>query len=186
MSPRSSSFLSSWGGPKRVAVNRSQRILIDVFLSVCYSLDCIVPQGSCLGPLLFVIYATKWLRISFYALTWTTDRFLWVLNLTATHIPGGCKWSDGMLRREDQALASGAMMVAWHWLIRGRFLVNDDKTKFMVIGTQQQLWKLQAMIIKLSSSEITPNLHVRNLGCYLGSNLCMCDHITNVCKEAFF
>ena len=97
MNPRSSSFLSSRGGPEREAVNRSQRILIDVFLSVCYSLDCIVPQGSCLGPLLFVIYATKCLRISFYTLTWTTDRFLWVLNLTATHIPRGCKWNDGMM-----------------------------------------------------------------------------------------
>ena len=36
--------------------NRSQRVSIDGVLSEKFNLDCGVPQGSCLGPLLFVIY----------------------------------------------------------------------------------------------------------------------------------
>ena len=59
---------------------------------------------------------------------------------------------------------------------------HDDKTEFMIIGTRQQLRKLQAMNIKVGSSEIKPSSQVRNLGCWLDSNLYMRDHITNVCK----
>ena len=40
------------------------------------------------------------------------------------------------------------------WLIQGRLLLMIDKTEFMIIGTQQQLCKLQAMNIKVGSSEI--------------------------------
>ena len=61
-------------------------------------------------------------------------------------------------------------------------LDHDDKTEFMIIGTRQQLRKLQAMNIKVGSSEIKPSSQVRNLGCWLDSNLYMRDHITNVCK----
>ncbi|CAH3025248.1 unnamed protein product, partial [Porites evermanni] len=51
--------------------------------------------------------------------------------------------------------------------------VNDNKTEFMIIITRQKLCKLQAMNIEVGS-------------CCLDSNLCMRDHITNVCEAAFF
>ena len=44
-----------------------------------------------------------------------------------------------------------------HWLIQDRLLINDDKTEFMIIGTRQQLCKLQPMNIKVGSSEIKPS-----------------------------
>lgn len=73
------------------------------------------------------------------------------------------------------------------WLIQDRLLVNNDKTEFMVFATRYQLWKLQAMDVKVVfSSKIKPNSQVKNLDCCLDSNLCMLDHITNVCKAAFF
>ena len=44
--------------------NRTQRIYIDGVLSNNFSLKFGVPQGSCLGPLLFSLYASKLLRLS--------------------------------------------------------------------------------------------------------------------------
>ena len=52
----------------------------------------------------------------------------------------------------------------WRWLTQDRLLVNDDKTEFMVIGTRQQLRKLQAINIKVGSSEIkTKNFRFKNV-----------------------
>ena len=42
---------------------RGQRVSIDGSLSECFSLECDVPQGSCLGPLLFLNYACKLFRV---------------------------------------------------------------------------------------------------------------------------
>ena len=43
-----------------------------------------------------------------------------------------------------------------HCLIHDRLLLNDYKTEFIIIGTRQQLGKLQAMNIKVGGSEIEP------------------------------
>ena len=39
--------------------NRSQRIEVQGTLSKKFNLECGVPQGSCLGPLLYIVYAAK-------------------------------------------------------------------------------------------------------------------------------
>ena len=146
-------------------------------LSERFRLDCGVPQGSCLGPLLFVIYASK------------------LLTVVGDQLPHAhCYADDTEIYLSFKPNSSTSQEDAVHsmecciekirrWLIQDRLLINDDKTEFMIIGTLQQLCKLQAMNIKVGSSEIRPSSsRVRNLGCCLNPNLHMCDHITNVCK----
>ena len=38
---------------------RTEQVSIDGTLSMKFNLECGVPQGSCLGPLLFLVYASK-------------------------------------------------------------------------------------------------------------------------------
>ena len=72
--------------------NRSQRISISGTLSKCFNLDSGVPQGSCLGPLLFIIYSSqlfdvieKHLPHPSIALQ-TTLNFIYVLNQIAKSV----------------------------------------------------------------------------------------------------
>ena len=43
--------------------DRSQHVSVHGVLSRPFDLNCGVPQGSCLGPLLFIIYASKLFKI---------------------------------------------------------------------------------------------------------------------------
>ena len=71
-------------------------------------------------------------------------------------------------------------------MILDKLLINDEKTEYILIGTQQQLCKLQPINISVGNSKINPSSKVKNLGCWLDSNLSMSTHITYVCKTAFF
>ena len=43
--------------------NEGRRVSIDGSLSERFSLDCDVPQGSCLGPILFITYASELFKV---------------------------------------------------------------------------------------------------------------------------
>ena len=48
---------------KSYLANRGQRVSINGSLSECFSLDCGVPQMSCLGPLLYIFYASTLFKV---------------------------------------------------------------------------------------------------------------------------
>ena len=73
-----------------------------------------------------------------------------------------------------------------NWLIEGRVLLNDDKTEFLVIGTRQQLNKLNPSVLHAGDHTIDPSVNVRNLGTILDNSISMNSHINQVCKTAFY
>ena len=73
-----------------------------------------------------------------------------------------------------------------NWLIEGRLLLNDDKTEFLVIGTRQQLNKLNPSVLHVGDDTIDPSVTVRNLGTILDNSISMDAHINQVCKAAFY
>ena len=70
--------------------NRSQKVTVDGVLSDRFGIDFGVPQGSCLGPLLFVIYSSKLFNIvnkhlpNIHAYADDTQLYIWLLNLVIT------------------------------------------------------------------------------------------------------
>ena len=71
-------------------------------------------------------------------------------------------------------------------MIRDKLMINDSKTEFILIGTRQQLCKLQPCAISVGHDTITASTQVKNLGCWLDSHLNMSKHVTSVCKSAFY
>ena len=62
----------------------------------------------------------------------------------------------------------------------------NDKTEFLIIGSSQQLEKLDNTSIRVGDSDIHPVPLARNLGCWFDSRLSMASHITKLCASSFY
>ena len=159
---------------------RKQRVSMQGTLSDRFDLKCGVPQGSCLGPLLFIIYSSK------------------LFDIVEHHLPNiHCYADDTQLYLSfkpcsmfNQKQAVTAMENCIHdirqWMLQDKLMINDAKTEFLVIGTQQQLSKLTISNIRVGDVTISSSIHVRNLGSWFDSRLCMDKHITSTCSASFY
>ena len=67
-----------------------------------------------------------------------------------------------------------------HWMVSDRLLPNDEKTEFLLIGTRQQLSKVEPLPLRVEAMDIEPVNCVRNLGAWFDSMLSMETHINKV------
>ena len=115
---------------------RSQRIMVQGNLSQSLSLDFGVQKGSRLWPLLFTIYASK------------------LFNDIKVHLPMvHCYADDTQLYVSFSPNTSTGQFEAFtaiqhflddtrNWMNNDKLLLNNDKTKFLMIGTKKQLAKV--------------------------------------------
>ena len=64
--------------------------------------------------------------------------------------------------------------------------MNDSKTEFMIVGTRQQLAKLNIDSLRVGDAKVTAVSDLRNLGSFFDEHMSMSKHITNKCKSAFY
>ena len=72
------------------------------------------------------------------------------------------------------------------FLITNKMKLNDDKTEFLIIGTEKKLPKVTITDIMVGSSRIEPSEKARNLGVLFDEHMNLKDHINNVRKNGFF
>ena len=159
---------------------RSQRVSVRGSVSEKFDLCYGVPQGSCLGPLLFTIYASA------------------LFDVVRKHLPTVHCYADDTqlyisfspMAQSGQADAVAAIEHCTHdirkWMSQDKLLMNDAKTELLLIGTRQQLAKVRIDSITIGNSDIAPQSPVRNLGVWLDCNLSMGDHITKTSSVAFY
>ena len=186
---------------------RSQRIIVNGKLSRKFPLNCGVPQGSCLGPLLFNIYVSSLFEI--------IDRhfpdahlFADDLQLYLSFSPSSSvdedsailamhncvddikNWaaSNGLTLKEDSAILAMQDCVAdiKNWATSNGLMLNDNKTEFVVVGTRQQLCKINVNGIKVGNALIPATSSVRNLGAWFDETFSMDTHVTKTCSASFF
>ena len=117
---------------------RSQSVYIDGCLSPPLDLDCGVPQGSILGPLMYKLF--------------TND----VPNLVHSHLPSYkepdafCDACGGMVHYVDDATYSAGLKdpemlsevlsnqyeTISNYMVSNKLVINDDKTQLLVLGTR--------------------------------------------------
>ena len=139
-----------------------------------------VPQGSCLGPLLYIIYSSK------------------LFNIIERHLPNShCYADDSQIylsfKPDDLSSQQDAITVMQNciddirsWMEHDKLFLNDEKTAFLVIGTRQQLSKVYISSITVGNSAIMKSSVVRNRGSYIDDKLSMNSHINEVCNASFY
>ena len=158
---------------------RKQRVIVNNAMSDEMHLNCGVPQGSCLGPVLFVIYISS------------------LHDVISQHLPNVHGYADDhqlyiwfkpghVSERESTKAMEMCVSDVRKWMLANRLMINDSKTKVMLVGTRQQLSKVSVGGIRVGNEEIASVSTVRNLGVYLNQNLQMDKHITKLCSKAFY
>ena len=157
--------------------DRTQKVLINDKSSPSSSLSTGVPQGSVLGPLLFTLYTAPLASV----LNNSNISFHFYADDTQLYISFSADDSDAKL-----GYLSGVLDSLYQWFTSNKLSINPGKTEFLLIGSPQQRQKLLSPNVTFCSNIITPSASVRNLGIVFDSDLSFSQHISSVCRSAFF
>ena len=160
--------------------NRSQFISVNGATSKLFNLQYSVPQGSCPGPLLFVIYASKLFSVLEHHLpdvhAYADDTQLYI----SFKPDSGAEQSKALT-----ALENGIDDIK-RWMLADKLKLNDDKTDFIIIGTRQRFKKVTFNTLRVSNTQVTSLSQAKNLGSWFDTQMNLNTHVTKCCQAAFF
>ena len=158
--------------------DRKQCIILNGMWSNILHLPFGVPQGSCLGLVLFTQYASSlfdiFIKHSICAHAYADDHQLYT-DFSANQV----SLKEAVTRMES------CLQDVKSWMILNKLKMNDSKTECILIGSYQQLAKINLTSISVGEHKITVLEDIRNLGAYFDKNLSMKTHVDTKCTAAF-
>lgn len=150
--------------------DRRQRVVLDGSISPAAAVTSGVPQGSILGPLLFLLSVDPLLKLSF-SITTTTAGFA---DDTVLYRPIRCT--------EDKIALQSDVTRVVQWVEESNLRLNKPKTKFMVISRKRQP---PSISLFLGDSAIEQVDSYKLLGLTITEDLSWSRHISNTsCKAS--
>ena len=157
--------------------NRSQRVIINDTLSTTFPLICGVPQGSVVGPLLFLLYTSPLSKVidshrSIQHAMYADDTQIYI-----TLKPDG--------REEAARQLSSCLEDIKVWSFNNHLCLNEQKSEMIHISSK---FRRAEPFPDLSSGDcsLKCSRFVRDLGVVIDDNLTFQQHIKNICKSASF
>ena len=157
--------------------DRVQSVIIDGIESELWNILFGVPQGSVLGPILFIIYTSplgdilRHRGISFHLYADDTQLYL-SFNVDES--------KDAFLKMEQ------CISEIRTWMASNFLRLNDDKTEVVLIGSPHLLQKDHGSNLHIGQDIISPSDMARNIGAIFDKSMSMSNHISQICKGAWF
>ena len=170
-----SGFALAWLGS--FLNGRTQEVVFSGVRSAVGQLSCGVPQGSVLGPLLFLLYTAGLFHLvtnhGFRAHSYADDTQVYI-SVSATDANSASRRFADCLMEID------------NWMNCNRLKLNTDKTQIIWLGGRQQLAKLHVGPISVQSASVAALSSVVDLGVHLDEQLSMSEHVSHLSRSCFF
>ena len=149
--------------------NREQYVSVNGYNSQNLNVTCGVPQGSVLGPLLFLIYIND--------IPSASSKFAFYLFADDTSI----YFESGNLEQLQKVVNSELKHIK-KWLDANKLALNVDKTNFVIFHSPQKPL-YENITIKFGKQHVTKANHVKFLGLLLDENLSWKHHLSELSKK---
>ena len=159
--------------------DRMQHVSVDGGTSLKHALQCGVPQGSVLGPILYFLYTSplsdivKKFNLSYHF--YADDSQLY-LSLQPT-TPGNGDLAVSNIER--------CVLEIDHWMLVNRLKLNKDKTELLVISAKHLPVPI-VQEISVVSETIRSSQKARNIGVTFDNHFLFNDHVVSICKSSFY
>ena len=154
--------------------NRTQVVSVNNETSNKDSVKCGVPQGSILGPILFLIFIND---LPLFLSDTVSSTHLYADDTTIY---------DAQYDLDELKKNLQKSLIALHiWCKKNGMLLNTDKTKVMIITTRQKRLHLDENILTLSynDNELQLTTGDKILGVNIDENLTWTNHYQLVCRK---
>ena len=140
---------------------------------------CSVPQGSCLGPVLYLIYASTIADIipeNLHIYGYADDHAL-STSFKPSHHQDECEGNQKL---------QGICLAVKDWMDSNRLKMNPSKTEYIYFGSSYQLTKCENKSLDVNGELVERTEVIKYLGAYMDEQLNMQKHITEMCRKAMY
>ena len=150
--------------------NRKQLVIFNGISSSLQNISCGVPQGSILGPLLFLIYINDIAK--------TSRHFNFTLFADDTTAIASDPSLTNLIKMVNHELTNIS-----HWFTMNKLSLNVDKTNYIIFHDPHRKIKFNNISIHINNTEIKNVSSTKFLGVIVDQSLTWKEHIKHIGKK---
>ena len=144
--------------------NRKQYVFQNGNNSRTTSVSMGVPQGTVLGPILFLIYTNDFPSVfkNGFIITYADDTSIGCIGKTSNDL---------------ETTMNKSLALANSWLFSNRLLINIKKSNFIIIGTRHNVANIDNITLRIDDQTLQQCSSTKLLGIHIDQNLTFHDHM---------